>query len=116
MYTGSLHDAESYFRKSFDFKTCDIDALKKSLDSHVPSVEIDDSLFNPPTKEEIVCKLKSVSNTSPGPDKIEYRHLKRIDPDGIILSLIFNSCFLEKHVPPSWKSATTILIHKKRIY
>ena len=112
-YTGSLHDSESYFRKSFDIKTCDVDALKKSLDSHVPSAEIDDSLFNPPTKEEIVYKLKSVSNTSPGPDKIEYHHLKRIDPDGIILSLIFNRCFLEKDVPLSWKSATTILIHKK---
>lgn len=85
-YTGSLHDAESFFRDSFAFKPCDTEALKKSLDSSVPSVEIDDSLFIPPSKEEICSKLKSASNTSAGPDKIEYRHLKRIDPDGTILS------------------------------
>ena len=112
-YTGSLYDAESFFRNSFAYKPCDIDALKKSLDSYVPSIEIDDSLFYPPSKEEICSKVKSATNTSPGPDKIEYRHLKKIDPDGTILSLIFNRCFLEKNVPSSWKSATTILIHKK---
>ena len=112
-YTGSINSAETYFRESFSFKPCDVNTLKEALRKHVHSAELDESLFYDPTKEEIQSKLSSTSNTSPGPDHIEYRHLKKVDPSGEILSLIFKRCFHEKNVPPVWKSATTILIHKK---
>ena len=112
-YTGSINSAEAYFRESFSFKPCDINILKEALRKHVPSTELDESLFFDPTKEEIQSKLRSTSNTSPGPDHVEYRHLKKVDPSGEILYLIFKRCFKEKNVPPAWKSAITILIHKK---
>ena len=36
-------------------------------------------LSAPPTKSEIMKKLKKAKNTSPGKDKIEYLHLKLLD-------------------------------------
>ena len=49
----------------------------------------------------------------PGPDRVEYRHLKRVDPSCSILSLLFSHCFKKRDVPPAWKSAITVLIYKK---
>ncbi len=45
--------------------------------------------------------------------RVEYRHLKLVDPDCSILGLIFNKCLEEKKIPLSWKQSTTILIYKK---
>jgi hypothetical protein len=54
-----------------------------------------------------------MSNSAPGKDRVEYRHLKSVDPNCSILSLIFNKCLEEKKIPLSWKQSTTILIYKK---
>ena len=54
-----------------------------------------------------------MSNSAPGKDRLEYRHLRLLDPKGEILSRIFRHCFEAKDVPAEWKKATTILIHKK---
>lgn len=42
--------------------------------------------------EEVSRKLRSTSNTAPGHDRVEYRHLKKIDPSCKLLSLIFAHC------------------------
>lgn len=44
---------------------------------------------------------------------MEYCHLKKIDPSGKILTLIFNTCLRALDVPPQWKQAVTVLIFKK---
>ena len=49
----------------------------------------------------------SAANTSPGSDRVEYRHLKQVDPSCSILSLLFDHFFKQK-------SAITVLIYKKR--
>ena len=54
-----------------------------------------------------------MSKTSPGPDKLEYKHLKVIDNTCRILSYIFNKCQQEQKIPKLWKSAHTVLIYKK---
>ena len=54
-----------------------------------------------------------MANSAPGKDRLEYRHLHLLDPQWQILSKVFRHCFLAKDVPASWKTATTILIHKK---
>ena len=54
-----------------------------------------------------------MSNSAPGKDKVEYRHLKLVDPGGSLLQLVFNRCLSEKKIPLIWKHATTILIYKK---
>ena len=112
-YSGSIESAESFFRITFSLRNCDITSLQNKLNDLTTPAPIDDSLFSPPTNKEIRRKLSSSANTSPGPDCVEYRHLKRVDPSCSILSLLFNHCFKRRDVPPAWKSATTVLIHKK---
>ena len=50
---------------------------------------------------------------APGADRCEYAHLKRVDPSGKILAVMFNRWHREKDVPVAWKQATTVLIYKK---
>lgn len=54
-----------------------------------------------------------MSNSAPGKDKVEYRHLRMVDPECRIITLIFNNCMDAKKIPTSWKQSTTILIYKK---
>ena len=54
-----------------------------------------------------------MANSAPGKDRLEHRHLRLLDPRCQILAKMFRHCFLAKDVPASWKTANTILIHKK---
>ena len=112
-YSGSVDDANVFFTSIFGSRSCDMDNLKAGLSDFVPSGPTDNSLGAPTTPKEVEKKLKSLSNSAPGADRVEYRHLKSIDPKGSLLSSIFNRCLAENDVPSSWKLAQTILIHKK---
>ncbi|GFR03036.1 retrovirus-related Pol polyprotein from type-1 retrotransposable element R2 [Trichonephila clavata] len=57
--------------------------------------------------------LQSAENSAPGPDGIMYKHWREIDRGSTVLCAMFNICIKLKKVPPSWKAATTVLIHKK---
>ncbi len=65
------------------------------------------------TSAEVMNKLHKLSNSSPGADHVEYRHLQIVDPKCKILTTMFNRCLDENDVPADWKSSVTILIHKK---
>ena len=69
-------------------------------------------LSAPPTKSEIMKKLKKAKNTSPGKDKIEYLHLKLLDKKALSLETIFKAVH-RIGIPACWKISKTILIHKK---
>ena len=112
-YSGSVEDANSFFSKVFDSKDCNIEAIKDRLQDFVPKGPNDYGLLLQPSPEEIPQKLCSLSNSSPGVDRVEYRHSKSVDPKCNILALIFARCMTQCDVPESWKSLTTILIHKK---
>ena len=112
-FSGSTNAAETFFSNIFATKPCDIAALQQALNNVVPSVECDESLFRAPSAREISQKLRSAANTSPGPDRVEYRHLKRVDPQCKLLELIFAQCGKSRDVPAEWKTAVTVLIHKK---
>ena len=64
------------------------------------------------TDYSIFCCYTSC-RTAPGADRVEYAHLKKIDPAGKILMLIFNTCLSVSDVPSQWKQAVTVLIYKK---
>ena len=113
IYTGSKDQAHQYFSDSFGLKSVDIDEVINSLNEHVPSANQDPKLLEPFTSTEIKKKLKSMSNSAPGKDKVEYRHLKLVDPNCSMLQVLFNRCFSKKKIPQIWKHATTILIYKK---
>jgi hypothetical protein len=112
-YTGSVEDANSFFSQVFGEKPVNSREVKQGLNDYVPSGPVDDSLGDPITPDKVAKKLRSLSNSSPGADRVEYRHLKAMDPKGSILCNIYNRCLVENDVPAKWKSSRTVLIHKK---
>jgi hypothetical protein len=111
-YSSSV-EANDFFSRVFREKSVDVEAVKKGLDEFVPSGPKDDALGDPITAEEVSKKVRSMSNSAPGTDRVEYRQLKSIDTKGQILCNIFNRCLLENDVPSQWKTSRTVLIHKK---
>ena len=112
-YSGTKERAEQYFSDTFSPSTINLDEVIASLNEHVPSTNEDLSLMAPIANKEIKSKLRSMSNSAPGRDKVEYRHLKLVDPNCKILGAIFNKCLKENKIPATWKQSTTILIYKK---
>jgi hypothetical protein len=112
-FDGTIDDATSFFTESFGPRDCDTTKLLEELAAFVPSAPMDNDLFSPPSADELSAKLRSMANSAPGKDRLEYRHLRLLDPRCQILAKMFRHCFLAKDVPASWKTATTILIHKK---
>ena len=112
-YTCTSSEAATYFQTTFGHRACDPVALQQELNEHVPIGPSDEGLCYTPTADEISKKLHQMANSSPGKDRLEYRHIKSIDPSCKLLTLIFARCFEEQDVPLARKTATTILIHKK---
>jgi hypothetical protein len=112
-YTGSVDEANHFFQQVFGEKTVDADAVQQGLNDNVPSGPKDHSLYDPITPDKIAKKLRSLSNSAPGADRVEYRHLKSVDSKGEVLCAIYNRCLIENDVPLKWKSSRTVLIHKK---
>ena len=115
-YSGSVDDAAAYFAGVFEERNANANVLGEGLNTFVPSAEDHDltgSLFDDIVESEVSAKLRSSANTAPGADRLEYAHLKKVDPSGKILTLIFNRCQREKNVPSAWKLASTVLIYKK---
>ncbi len=112
-FDGSVDDANEFFTRVFGTKACDIDGIKSGLNDFVPSGPADNHLADHLTNTEIKKKLRVLSNSSPGVDRVEYRHLKVVDPNCKILCSIYNRCLDANDVPSQWKAANTILIHKK---
>ena len=115
-YSGSVGDAETYFVDVLSEKTCNTNLLCEALRADVPGAEDAENtrdLKNDVSASEVAAKLRSAANTAPGSDKVEYAHLKRIDPSAKILTPIFNRCIQAQDVPAIWKQAVTVLIYKK---
>ena len=112
-YSGSTEAGTQYFSNCFNEKSMDLDELTKSLREHVPSTDEVQTILNPLSTLDIRQRLTSMANSTPGQDKVEYRHLKLADPNAQILQIIYNRCLEERRIPKPWKDATTILIHKK---
>ena len=71
-----------------------------------------DVLQTPVTPEEVVTQFKRVKRTAPGIDGITYANWRWVDPQGLILSTIFNICGINCRVPRKWKHSVVTLIHK----
>ena len=112
-YAGSVDDANQFFTRVFGPKDCDIDSVKSGLNDFVPSGPTDNHLADHLTSEEVKKKLRVLSNSAPGSDRVEYRNLRSVDPKCKVLCSIFNRCLDANDVPSQWKTANTILIHKK---
>lgn len=67
----------------------------------------------PFTPEEVVRRIRKFENSSPGEDRLTYKHWLVLDPEGQLLHRLFNICLAHQRIPESWKHSRTILIHKK---
>lgn len=115
-YSGSVDDVSTYFTGVFEERNANPNVVGEGLNTFVPNAKDHDltgSLFDDIVESEVSAKLRSSANTAPGADRLEYAHLKKVDPSGKILTLIFNRCQREKNVPSAWKLANTVLIYKK---
>ena len=115
-YSRTVEDATTYFTAVFEEKYANANVLGEGLNTYVKNAkdhELTAALYDGISEGEIAMKLRSAANTAPGADRCEYAHLKRVDPSGKILAVMFNRCQPEKDVPVVWKQATTVLIYKK---
>lgn len=112
-YSGTVDNANIFFTRVFGEKRCNPDDVKRSLNDFVPSTIPDELLYAPITPEEAAKKLRSLTNSALGSDRVEYCHLCSVDPKCMILTSIFNRRLTECNVPDNWKTSSTIFIHKK---
>ncbi len=113
VYSGTKDQANEYFTTTFSSNLIDIEEVLESLNRHVPSADEDPSIMEPMSEKVLKDTLKNMSNSAPGKDRVEYRHLRQVDPNCKVLTSIFNRCLTQKQIPSAWKISTTILIYKK---
>ena len=68
-------------------------------------------LYCPTSSDEIQAKLLRVTNTAPGPNGLEYRHLRALDPTSKFLEIICDRVW-ELGIPAAWKTSRTVPIYK----
>ena len=112
-YDGGKGRAEAFFKEIHSGKNIYLNQLNELLHQYVPKAHNNDIFIHPINNKEVINRLNKMSNTSPGTDKLEYKHLKIIDNTGRILSYIFNKCRQEQRIPNLWKCAHTVLNYKK---
>ncbi|GFO00257.1 reverse transcriptase [Plakobranchus ocellatus] len=59
-----------------------------------------------PTRDEIQRRLRKITKTSPGQDRIEWRHLKAVDPTGDLLTTVLGAVHA-LGIPSSWRKSRT---------
>lgn len=99
---------DDYFRKEWSTRQSDLRVYQTEPHQERRPMELGNF-----TNQEVVRRLRRSENTAPGGDRLTYRHWKTLDPDGILLTLIYNTCLKYKKIPPAWKTARTVLIFKK---
>lgn len=117
-YTGTKEEATNFLRRTYvrpplDDLQCNrarrlFDACNWSL----PSQDQIDYLNRPPSREEIQMKLRKATNTAPGEDGLEYRHLRSLDPLGLLLEAIYATVW-RIGIPTAWRKSRTFPIYKK---
>ena len=117
-YSGSTQEARAFFEDAL-LGSSPPTANHRSAASlfsdccwSTPDAEQLSLLSSPPSQEEIYRKLAGATNTAAGPDGLEYRHLRALDPSGHLLALIYSQAWA-LGIPDAWKSSRTVLIHKK---
>ena len=72
----------------------------------LPSEENSRQLNEQPISKEIKFKLARAANTVPGSNGVEYRHLRSLDPRGLVLDLMFSTVW-RIGIPSCWKKSRT---------
>ena len=71
-----------------------------------------DFLQTPFTPSEVQHQIRRTKKSAPGADRLTYAHWKWADPEGAILSAIFNICRDAGRIPDDWKHSAVTLLPK----
>ena len=117
-FDGSIMAAEAFLRATYEKPAPPAEQISSSRSifdecswQQLEAEELE-TLNSPPSKEEIEWKLRKATNTAPGNDKLEYRHLRALDPKGYLLENLYAAVW-RLGIPKQWKESRTISIHKK---
>ena len=116
-YTGSEETLMEYFTEVFSPREVDKEIIGVDSSLLFPNSaqarESGSDLLRPVSQREVSMRLSRMSNSAPGKDRLEYRHIRQADGAFRVTVAIFNRCLRDGRVPASWKTATTVLIYKK---
>ena len=116
-YAGSDASLVDFFTEVHSVRLVDSHSIcaasKRLFEDTSQAEESGPELIQPFTQKEVSLRLGRMSNSAPGRDRLEYRHIKMADGAFRVTLAIFNRCLREGRVPSSWKSATTVLLHKR---
>ena len=117
-FTGTTQEAQEHLRRTYILpppspnQCIRARRLYDACGWAAPSEDQSGYLNFPPSREEIEIKLKRATNTSPGLDGIEYRHIRSLDPHGRLLEVIYRKVW-QLGIPDAWKRSRTASIYKK---
>ena len=117
-YSGSVEAAASYLRDTYHRPEPPPEHVERArklyddCDWALPSPDQHSFLDHPPTKDEIAMRLRRAVNTTPGKDGLEYRHLRKLDPEGLLLERIFVAAW-RFGIPDDWRTSQTVPCYKK---
>ena len=112
-FSGGIDHCEAFFKELTMAKDLDCEAADTLIQDTLPHIAEAGNLDDKIKPEEVAARLKRAANTAPGADKLEYKHLRAIDPSGSLLALIMNICLKHQRILHQWKESHTVLIHKK---
>ena len=108
-------DLDAFYRRGSSGIEVEVESqpewLRDGLETPPPNSEWEAVPISPGEVEAQLKRLPSAS--APGPDRLPYKVWKVIDPEGVILTRIFEVCRQRQKIPAVWKESTTILIHKR---
>ena len=117
-YTGTFESAEEFLKSTYEgqqgqrTRVEEREHFMNLVSGQCLTKNRSAALNRPPSKEEIEPKLRRATNTAPGADGLEYRHLRALDPQALLLEKIFEAVW-RLGIPDSWRCCRTIPIYKK---
>lgn len=117
-YTGTREAAAEFLHATYEQTRASLQqcqearVLYDTCDWSTPTQDQLNFLNRPPTKDELVLKLRRATNTSPGVDGLEYRHIKALDPECILLETVCGVVW-RLGIPRAWKKSRTVPVYKK---
>ncbi|KZS00412.1 Uncharacterized protein APZ42_003280, partial [Daphnia magna] len=117
-YDGTVQTAEEYLKRTYNRlrpspQHCQsARELYDTCDWSQPTEDQMNFLNRTPTQQELEAKLRRATNTSPGVYGLEYRHLRAIDPNCIMLETVCKMVW-KLGVSNCWKTSRTVPMFKK---
>lgn len=108
-----VNEAARQLQQSMQHPATDWDAFELNCHaSNTLSQSETDSFTAPIDEHEVSRILRSMPNSSPGPDGIEYRQIRRFEGSIQVLTTIYNICREWRKIPTNWKQANITMIYK----